>query len=261
MKKVLCCLLIYIFFSFNILGFAISENVNQNWQSEYKIESKYNLHYKQEVYLVSKDGKKSLLLQDGTPIIKNVEEISKDTISLDDKILLIVKNNGKYGIVSVKRNVLSVENVVPCLYDGFGKTFNYYRKSHVKRYIIAEKDGKLGIVKLNNGGRAVTDFIYTDIQHLYDGFVKVGINDEYGVFYCKKEKVSELLFEDVKVNNSNLMVKINDKWHYASPSKKVAKDIMKTLSKTGQFIMIIACLPILIPAAGLIIYVIYESHK
>lgn len=261
MKKLFCCLLIYIFISLNIPVFADSAIENQNWQNEYKIISKLDLHYRKSAYIVSKDDKISLFLEDGTPIITNVEEISKNTISVDDKVLLIIKRNGKYGIISVKRNVYIVENVVPFLYDGFGKSFNYYKKSHTQRYIIAEKDGKFGIVKLNNGGRSVTDFIYTSIEPLSHGFVKVGINNEYGVFYAKNEKASEVLFEDVKVNDSYLMVKINDKWHYASPSKRIAKKIVELLANTGRIALAIAFLPLAIPAAGLLIYVIYESHK
>ena len=92
---------------------------------------------------------------------------------------VVYEENGKYGMKDYEGNV-----IVKPEYD-FLRTCYVYVDDLVMMPIIAEKDGKLGLILPDGINTVVADFIYDDIY----------LRDEYPYFEAKKGRKKVLLNE------------------------------------------------------------------
>lgn len=92
---------------------------------------------------------------------------------------VVYEENGKYGMKDYEGNV-----IVKPEYD-FLRTCYVYVDDLVMMPVIAEKDGKLGLILPDGVNTVVADFIYDDIY----------LRDEYPYFEAKKGRKKVLLNE------------------------------------------------------------------
>ena len=92
---------------------------------------------------------------------------------------VVYEENGKYGMKDYEGNV-----IVKPEYD-FLRTCYVYVDDLVMMPVIAEKDGKLGLILPDGINTVVADFIYDDIY----------LRDEYPYFEAKKGRKKVLLNE------------------------------------------------------------------
>lgn len=92
---------------------------------------------------------------------------------------VVYEENGKYGMKDYEGNV-----IVKPEYD-FLRTCYVYVDDLIMMPVIAEKDGKLGLILPDGINTVVADFIYDDIY----------LRDEYPYFEAKKGRKKVLLNE------------------------------------------------------------------
>lgn len=262
-KKILCTLLFFIFFSTNIVyGYSIITK----GEKKGVVNSKGNIIYKpiyQDIsiirnryiiFQVSEDNYYMIdTYRDSKPIIRRAEYISCDCQNLKR---ILVKNNGKYGIIKYNEDAFNSEIFIPFSYDKLEEL----RTPDL--FYISKQNQKLGIIN-GNTGKEVTPIIYDEISNIkYSHYIKLKKNGKYALFNTETMMYTEVLFEDVRIGKSNakenLQVKYKGKWIYLNKGKIAKEKAGQVLENTAMGIIGIVLVPITLPIIGVMHWMIYK---
>jgi len=193
-----------------------------------------------DIYLVTKEGKKQLVKKDGTLILDTGFDDVKSVLKTEDNGIIYQKDN-KYGVMKLTGEVL-IENIYEDLKEAKNGIF------------IAKKDGKTGIIDLEKNQKV--EFKYNTIQYnekadiyitedeqyqndiLDNTFgvrqtgILIDIDDEKGFFEIRQEgesKYYNFKFEEKKVNdiyasNTLFLSKKDGKYGFVDKDNKVVVD-------------------------------------
>ncbi len=130
--------------------------------------------------------------------VEALENFDKSQNIWYEENVLKVKQNGKYGLIS-----LNGKSLLNCEYD------DIYTLKGIKNSLIVEKSGKIGLV--DNTGRVVTETIYTEIKPLgtdaLDGYIVKNEEGKYGVVGASHDNKLEVKYEKIEqVVGNNLFV-------------------------------------------------------
>ena len=120
-------------------------------------------------------------------------------IVIDEKILVYVKLNDKWGIY----NDCGKELFVCELDENFG--WGIGRKT-----VLIYKNRKCGI--LDKYGNVLLDFIYEGIDGFYDNIAFVKLNNKYGIINKNNILEVDFIYDEISNLNQLIKVKINNKW-------------------------------------------------
>ena len=118
---------------------------------------------------------------------------------IEDKILVYVKLNDKWGIYNDCGEVLFV-----CTLD----KINWWGRG--RKTILIYKNRKCGM--LDKYGNVLLDFIYEEIDGFYDNIAYVKLNNKYGIINKNNILEVDFIYDDISNLNHLIKVKINNKW-------------------------------------------------
>lgn len=130
--------------------------------------------------------------------VEPIQNIYSNGTIYYEKDLLIVKNNGKYGLIN-----LNGDELLECTYDSIEPIKN------IKNSYKIVKDGKVGLS--DNSGNIIIDPEYKDIEALTDkyenGYIVQDNNNKYGLINYNKKQVLECKYDKIfNVYGNNMYV-------------------------------------------------------
>ncbi|MBQ2645670.1 WG repeat-containing protein, partial [bacterium] len=211
---------------------------------------------------ITKNNKKGLYSINGQRIIF---PIYKEIYAFNNENYFCIKDiNSKIGLIYLKKNQLEYKliELLPCVYDEIQKEVIFQKKD---RFLIAEKNKKIGIIRLSNKNvLEITPFIYDKLDDFYyiknniifilekdlkynfvymtgetitnnDSYTillnnpaifKIGNGKKYAVINLENKEKTDFIFDDIKKDkNNNIKVKYNGKWHYLYPKEAFKKAV------------------------------------
>ena len=171
----------------------------------------YDVNYENGTYKtkVLNDKKEEIL--SGFETVQALENYDENNNLWYEADVLLVKKDGKYGLINYKGNEL-----LKCEYNSITTV------KGIKNSLITEKDGKLGLV--DDIGNIVIPNEYKSIKPLgnkyEEGFI-VG-NEKYGVINWDKSVALETKYEEIKpiYGDGKFVVKQDGKWKIVDTSGK-----------------------------------------
>lgn len=121
--------------------------------------------------------------------IESLENIDQNNNMWYEKNILKVKQNGKYGTIS-----LNGKQQIPCEYDEIETL------KGIENSILLVKDGKYGLA--NNEGNILIETKYKEIKNLgttyKEGYITIDENDKYGIISTTKKQILENKYDDIE---------------------------------------------------------------
>lgn len=163
----------------------------------------YDVNYEKETYKTKAINKKNEQLFNEYEIVQAIENYDKNNNLWFEENVLLVKKDGKFGLIDFKGNEL-----LKCEYEKIEAL------KGTKNSLLTTKDGKLGLV--DNIGNTIIPNEYSSIsavgEKYEDGFIVK--KDKFGVINWDKSVELETKYDEIKniYGNGKYVVKENDKW-------------------------------------------------
>ncbi len=172
----------------------------------------YDVDYSKGTYKTKVINKKNEQLFNEFETVEAIENFDEfNNLWYEDNVLL-VKKDGKYGLIDFKGNEL-----LKCEYS------EIYSLKGIKNSLITKKDDKIGLV--DNIGNTIIPNSYDEIKALgdiyEDGFI-VKKDGNYGVINWDKSVALETKYDDIKAiyGNNRYVVNDDDTWEIIDASGK-----------------------------------------
>ncbi len=193
----------------------------------------YNVDYTENTYQTKVINSKENEIITGYETVQALENYDNNNNLWYETDVLLVKKDGKYGLVDFKGKQL-----LPCEYDSI-ETLKGVTKSY-----ITKNNNKLGLV--DNIGVIILENEYQKIEPVSDkyenGYIVTDNNKKMGVILRDKTQAVEVKYQDIKkiYGDSKYVVKEDGKWEIIDTEGKVyLKDKFdEVISINGENIII-----------------------
>jgi len=196
----------------------------------------------------------------------DMDEISDKKLwqKSDNDIIIPCKINGRYGIISLNSNNYERKIVSPCEYDLIDDYKNCCISTKpwtYKKYYRALKNGKYGLIDAETMNE-ITDFVYDEIEPLYNEKLKVQNDGKYALYNIKNNKVGNFKYDDIRVGKfetewtgKNIQVKKNGRWHYTNKPKIIGT----CAGYATYYTLCIAVAPVTVPVTAVMMLALFYS--